>query len=314
MDISITFKDIYQKHFIFVVKNKSKRLKQFYLFIILLLGCILHSVAQHADTSKTSSDTTATKPFITALTPLQKILNDNIYLNTRTTSVSLAERPKNTTNENAVFYILAGLVFLFGIIKTIYARYFSTLFRVFFNSSLRQSQLTDQLIQAKLPSLFFNTVFVLAGGLYVYFLMQRVVTNNKLIDWMLMAGCVLAFIIIYLIKFFSVKFIGWVTGYNSEADTYIFIVFLISKIIGICLLPIIVVLAFSNIAIMNVVVILSFILVGVMLLFRFIRSFSLLQHKLKISRFHFLLYIFSLEILPLLLIYKAVELLINKKL
>lgn len=296
-------------------------MKQIYLFIILWLGCILPAVAQledtakaFADTAKIYADTIAAKPFITALNPLQQILKENIYLNSGTASVSLAGRPKKATNENAVFYILAGLVFLFGIIKTIYARYFSTLFRVFFNSSLRQSQLTDQLMQAKLPSLFFNTIFVLAGGLYVYFLMQRVVANSKMIDWILMAGCILVVIIIYLIKFFSVKFIGWVTGYDSEADTYIFIVFLISKIIGICLLPIIVVLAFSKIAIMNVVVILSFILVGVMLLFRFIRSFSLLQHKLKISRFNFLLYIFSLEILPLLLIYKAVELFISKKL
>ena len=289
-------------------------MKQIYLFIILWLGCILPSEAQLADTAKASTDTIAVKPLLTALTTLQQILKENIYLNTSTTSVSLAERPKKTTSENAVFYILAGLVFLFGIVKTIYARYFSTLFRVFFNSSLRQSQLTDQLMQAKLPSLFFNTIFVLAGGLYVYFLMQSVVANSKVIDWILMAGCVMAFIIIYLIKFFAVKFVGWLTGFNSEADTYIFIVFLISKIIGICLLPVIVVLAFSNIAIMNVVVILSFILVGVMLLFRFIRSFSLLQHKLKISRFHFLLYIFSLEILPLLLIYKAVELFISKKL
>ena len=289
-------------------------MKQINLFIILWLGFILSADAQIADTAKASADTIAAKPLVTELTPLQQILKENIYLNTRTTSVSLAEKPKKAANENAVFYILAGLIFLFGIVKTIYARYFSTLFRVFFNSSLRQSQLTDQLMQAKLPSLFFNIVFVLAGGLYVYFLMQRVVDNSRLTDWMLMAGCVLAFIIIYLIKFFSVKFIGWVTGYNSEADTYIFIVFLISKIIGICLLPIIVVLAFSNMAIINVVVILSFILVGLMLLFRFIRSFSLLQHKLKINRFHFILYIFSLEVLPLLLIYKAVELFISKKL
>ena len=226
----------------------------------------------------------------------------------------MAVNTKQRASDNFIFYILAGLIFLFGIFKTIYSRYYSTLFRVFFNSSLRQSQLTDQLMQAKLPSLFFNLIFVMSAGLYVYLLLKRLNENNAAVRWDILGIAVLACTIIYFIKFISIKFIGWITGYTIEADTYIFIVFLINKIIGICLLPVLVILAFSDININNIVIAISLVMVGVMLLFRFIRSFSLLQHKLKISRFHFLLYIFSLEILPVLLIYKAVELFISKNL
>jgi hypothetical protein len=169
-------------------------------------------------------------------------------------------------------------------------------------------------VQAKLPSLFFNIIFVISGGLYVYLLLQRISYESVSVKWLYLLGCVAAFIVVYFVKFFSVKFIGWVSGLNAEAETYIFIVFLINKIIGICLLPVIVVVAFSDIVVINAAIVASIVFIGVMLLFRFIRSFSLLQHKLKISRFHFLLYIFSLEILPLILIYKAVELFISKKL
>ncbi|RYD82001.1 MAG: DUF4271 domain-containing protein, partial [Sphingobacteriales bacterium] len=87
-----------------------------------------------------------------------------------------------------------------------------------------------------------------------------------------------------------------------------------NKIIGICLLPVIIILAFSDPGLVRVVSVISFILVGMMLLFRFFRSYGLLQHKLKIDRFHFALYIFSFEILPLAIIYKAAELFIMKKL
>lgn len=289
-------------------------LKQYYFSIILLLVLIFPAQAQPGDSARAIQDTLITVPAIKSLSPLEKLLNENKYLNSSTKPVSLAERPKKRENETGIFYILAGLMFLFGIIKTVYGRYFSTLFRVFFNSSLRQSQLTDQLIQAKLPSLFFNMIFVLASGLYIYILWQRLNNEPYVIKWTYLSGCVMAFILIYMVKFFAIKFIGWITGLNSEADTYIFIVFLINKIIGICLLPIIVILAFSETIIINAVLVLSVTFIGVMLLLRFIRSFSLLQHKLKISRFHFLLYIFSLEILPLILIYKAVELFISKKL
>lgn len=270
--------------------------------------------AQVLDTVGIQTDTLSVSSGSRSSSPLEKILDGNSLLNSKGRAVSLAERPKNRENETEIFYLIAGLLFLFGILRTIYSRYFSTLFRVFFNSSLRQSQLTDQLIQAKLPSLFFNLLFVLSGGLYVYLILHRVGNQPYSAKWLYISGCVAAFIVIYFIKFFSVKFIGWVTGFNTEADTYIFIVFLINKIIGICLLPIIIIVAFSDPVITNIVLVISLVFIGVMLLFRFIRSFGLLQHRLKISRFHFLLYIFSLEILPLILIYKAVELFISKKL
>lgn len=289
-------------------------MKQLYLSLFFLLVFVYNGLAQPTDTTIVRADSARTALIIKAPTALENLLEENTYVNSKAKPVEVLQRLKTRENETAIFYVMAGLLFLFGIIKTVYSRYFSTLFRVFFNTSLRQSQLTDQLIQAKLPSLFFNLIFVLAGGMYAYLLLQRLIDGDPSIHWFLLLGCVLALIAIYIVKFFAVKFIGWITGYNAEADTYIFIVFLINKIIGVCLLPIVVILAFSDLFLTNIVLVFSLVFIGIMLLFRFVRSFGLLQHKLKISRFHFLLYIFSLEILPLILIYKVVELFITKKL
>lgn len=296
-------------------------LKQFYL-ILLLLFIFYGAFAQQADTTlpvkdsillplKDSVSGSAVQPRVS---PLDELLATNRYLNSKGTPVSLTVRTRKVNDQDPLFYLLAGLIFFFGIIRTIYARYFSTLFRVFFNSSLRQSQLTDQLQQSNLPSLFFNLIFLMAGGFYAYFLLQRLSTDEYRINWVLLGSCVAIFMIIYFIKFLTLKFVGWVTGYKQEADTYIFVIFLINKIIGICLLPVIVILSFSPFSIVNIVIILSYLLIGVMLLLRFFRSYGLLQHKLKVSRFHFFLYIFSIEILPLMLIYKAVNVFIVKML
>ena len=272
-------------------------------------------LAQVTDTLLPAKDTLQLQqPVPVAVSPLQQILKDNKYLNSQSEPVSLLIRKRTPIPENTVFYILAGLLFFFGIIKTIYSRYFSTLFRVFFNSSLRQNQLTDQLMQAKLPSLFFNLVFLVSASFYVYFLLQNGYFNSRQFSWTLLLACLGGFAIIYAGKYLALKFFGWITGFNSEADTYIFIVFLINKIIGICLLPVIIILAFSDPSVVKIVIGISLILTGIMLILRFIRSYSLLQHKLKVSRFHFILYIFSFELLPLAIIYKAAELFIMKKL
>ena len=52
--------------------------------------------------------------------------------------------------------------------------------------------------------------------------------------------------LIYLVKYCALKFTGWVTGLKEITNTYVFVIFLINKIIGIFLVPFIVILAFSE--------------------------------------------------------------------
>lgn len=245
---------------------------------------------------------------------MEALLAEHQYLNTKSKPVAFAMKRRNANDLDALFYVFFGLLFLFAILRAVYKRYFSTLFTVFFNSSLRQSQLTDQLIQAKLPSLLYNFVFVLAGSLYIYLLIELPFTAANKLNWWLMGYCMIAIIGVYITKFLTIKFIGWATGYQQESNLYLFVVFLINKVTGIFLLPVLVILAFSSPAIVSVMVVISFVVVGLLFLLRYFRAYGLLQHRIKVSRFHFFLYVFSIEILPLLLIFKAVNVFILKNL
>ncbi len=238
----------------------------------------------------------------------------NKLLNTDDTPVSLAVQVKKERSEESLFYLITGMVLLLAFLKYFYNRYFTNLFRVFFNTSLRQSQLTDQLLQAKLPSLLFNLFFVISGGLYVYMLLshyQMIPEENKIV---LFLSSVAILGLIYLVKFCTLKFTGWITGLTDVTNTYVFIVFLINKIIGIFLVPFIVILSFADLAIVKVAVLISLMSIGIFLLLRFFRSYGLLQNQLKISRFHFILYIIGIEILPLLLIYRGLMFYLSKNL
>lgn len=245
---------------------------------------------------------------------LNKILNDNIYLNSKGKPSTLIESPRKIVSKDIIFYALAIIVLLFAILKFLYPRYFSNLFRVFFNTSLRQSQLTDQLLQAKLPSLFFNIFFLIIGGWYLYLLLIFFGKTDNYVEWQILIICAASLLTIYLVKFSILKFTGWVTGYKQEADTYIFIIFLINKIVAICLTPLIIIIAFSDKSMVNVAIIISFIMIAVMILMRFFRSYSLLQNRLKVSRFHFFIYIIGIEIIPLLVIYKLALIFMSKSL
>jgi hypothetical protein len=294
------------------VAQMTIRLKLITLLFSLFLLVQLRANAQVVDTATIRSDSLIMAAPQRMVSAQSTLVAENIYLNSKATPVALAIRPRKMAGEDGYFYLLLGITLLFGIAKAGYSRYFANLFRVFFNSSLRQSQLTDQLVQDQLPSLVFNFMFVLCGGLYLYFLIRFYGMVSISVDWKLMGLCVMLFAAVYFVKYLTLKFTGWLTGYKQEADIYTFIIFLINKIIGICLLPVVIVLAFSERQVASVFVLASAILVGLLLLMRFYRSYGLLEARIKVSRFHFFLYIFSVEILPLFIIYKAAVLFLNK--
>jgi hypothetical protein len=238
----------------------------------------------------------------------------NKVLNSDAEPVSLAVRLKKEKDQDSTFYLITGIVLLLALFKFFNDRYFTNMFRVFFNTSLRQSQLTDQLLQAKLPSMFFNFFFFISGGVYVYMLLlhYRLITEDN--KWILIFFSMGILALIYLVKYCTLKFTGWVSGLQEVTDTYVFIIFLINKIIGIFLVPFIVILAFSESSIVRIAALISLMSIGILLLLRFFRSYGLLQNQLKISRFHFMLYLTGIELLPLLLIYKGLMVYLSKNL
>jgi Domain of unknown function (DUF4271) len=237
----------------------------------------------------------------------------NKLLNVDTEPVSLAVSLKKGRSNDAFFYLVAILVLLLAFLKYFYGRYFANLFRVFFNTSLRQNQITDQLLQAKLPSFLFNIFFVISGGIYTYLLLAHYGLFKPDDRWIAVFSSIVLMGLLYFIKYCTLKFTGWITGLTEVVDIYVFVIFLINKIIGIFLVPFIVILAFSDTQIVAIATLVSVICIGIFLLLRFFRSYGLIQNQLKISKFHFLLYIISLEILPLMLIYKGLMIYLTKK-
>jgi hypothetical protein len=242
---------------------------------------------------------------------LQALLSENRFLNINSKPIASTNHLKRKTSQDFLFYLMLSVMFLLAFFRLFYQRYFKNLFRVFFNTSLRQSQLTDQLLQAKLASLFFNLFFTITGGIYVYFLLRYFnwIKPDRMIT--LMSACVICFALIYLGKFIVLKFTGWLTGYKEVTNTYLFIIFLINKILGVLLVPVIIIMAFSASFLVKWVVTLSLLFIALLLLLRFFRSYGLLQNQLKVSRLHFLLYILGTEVVPLLLIYKGLMILVS---
>lgn len=211
---------------------------------------------------------------------------------------------KKWQGKEALFYAIIALLIFFALVRNGFSRYIGDLFKTYFQTTVKQKQSKELLMQNPLASLLMNLFFVLSIGMFLTLLLQYFKLGLDYNFWLLYLYCVLGLICIYAIKFISLKFFGWIFQVTESTDAYIFIVFATNKIIGIVLLPFLVFLAFTHGVINQAAMSLSIMVVLGLIVYRFFLSYVSVRRQIRISFFHFILYLLAFEVIPLLLINK----------
>jgi len=220
--------------------------------------------------------------------------------------VSDIELPHMYVSKTADFYLLLFLCLMLGLIRFMDTRYFINLWRAFWNPTLSNRQLKEQLQGAGLPNLLMNIFFAFASGAYIYYVVKFFTPHHSgvipasLLIIMLIAGTG----IIYLAKYAAVRFSGWAFRVEGITDHYLFNVFLINKVLAVTLIPFIIILAFADHEWAQQVVFISFVASGILLLNRYIRSWQVFGSFFQYSKFHFFVYLCASELLPLAVLMK----------
>ena len=235
----------------------------------------------------------------------RKILSENTFFNFLGKPQLQLMEERKPVSEDGLFYLLAGIVLYFALIKVFFAKYLDYVISLFFRGSMRQQQIREQLLQTPLPSLLLNILFVLSGGLYICFLLQYYQFAPGVNFWLLYGYSAAFVTTLYLAKFFILKTTGWIFNISKATDTYIFIVYMANKMLGILFLPLIIIIAFSSAATKEITITISYCMLALILLYRVIASYPAIRAEIKVSIFYFFLYLCAFEIAPLLLIYKV---------
>lgn len=236
----------------------------------------------------------------------QQVMTHHPFFDFVSRPVAVPSQYRRFEGKELLFYVVISLVLLFALLRLAFAKYVYDLFRVFFRTTLKQRQIREQLMQTPLPSLVFNIFFIATGGLYSTFLLFHYFEYRPVENfWLLYLYCAAALSAIYLIKFIGLKILGWMFNIRQAADSYIFIVFIINKVIGIFLLPFLVLLAFTEDPIYSVALVLSWAGLACLFLYRFVLGLTVVRNEVKFNLFHFILYIAAVEVAPLFLIYRV---------
>jgi hypothetical protein len=265
------------------------------------INYVLDSLKKPTDTLPDS--TVILSPLVAAVD--SALLAKNPYINSQSKAVSLPEQPRSTRGKEFLFYVLCLVLLILGLFRTFFTGYFKNLFRVYFNTSLRQTQLSDQLQQATLPSLILNIFFSITTGIYIWLLFNFYHPPRLFNGRALLPFCILSVAVLYFVKFCILKFMGWVSDVQESTNGYIFAIFLVNKITGIFLVPVIILLAFINRQWLPAIVNVSFMIIALLFLSRYVKSYGAIERKIPLNPFHFILYIAGAEIIPLFILYKV---------
>jgi hypothetical protein len=206
-------------------------------------------------------------------------------------------------NFDGRFYLIIGMLFYLAFIKVTFPKYFSNVFQLIFQSPIRQKQTREQLQQNNLASLFSNILFILNASIFV----SLIAIKNGWVDLTLyscIAYSAVGFTALYLFKFLFLWLSGWLFSQREAIGNYSFIVFLTNKAMGVFLIPAILLLAFSPPTVQDFAYNSALIIISILFVYRYLISFSIVRASLKVSAFHFFLYLCTCEVLPMLVLYK----------
>ncbi|MCX8020713.1 MAG: DUF4271 domain-containing protein [Chitinophagaceae bacterium] len=214
-------------------------------------------------------------------------------------------KPKTTLSEKEIlFYVFLILLLILGIFRTGFSNYYEALFKYFFRTTLKQRQIREQLMKLSFPSLFLNVFFVITGGMYIGFLLKYFEVSENFSLWQLFGFGAGILTVVLLTKFIILHLTGWLFQIQQPVRTYIFIVFIVYKLLGIFLVPFLIFFALSEKKLFPVVMSLSWCMVGGLFFYRYVLAFPVFYKYIKVNLFHFFLYILAFELAPLLIIFK----------
>ena len=206
-------------------------------------------------------------------------------------------------------WIFYSFLFLF-LLAALLAKYSNGLLRklwkIYVNDGFIYRQSKDQMAQQPIVTISLNFLFILSSGLFVFFGMGWNFEFKGDVRWMILIASFLIIGFVYLFKHIFFKILGWAFGQEEAFDDYLFVVFLNNKLAGLIFLFSSFIMAFSDQGSSSLIFKLTLFLIGLMLMYRFLRGYQVFSRQSRIGFFTLLLAFLSLELIPSAVIIKFI--------
>ncbi len=219
------------------------------------------------------------------------------------------EGTKDNYNFKPTGWILGIIIisiFIFAWIKLFFNKNYRTIIKSGYNYNYSVKLFKEANSGSKRVSSILNLIFILNTSVFIYLFTGYLNIKLPITDFTLIGFLILSIAIMYSIKYLVIKTIGFVFSSDSIASEYLSNIWLFNKLLGISLFPIIITLPYINPSIKTPLAYIGLTIIFIFFIIRIIRSFQIV-FKIKLSIIYWILYLCTLEILPVLVLSKIVN-------
>ncbi|MDP4207496.1 MAG: DUF4271 domain-containing protein [Bacteroidota bacterium] len=219
-------------------------------------------------------------------------------------------RERSESSLDWIPLILLLTLFIFSWMKILYQKYIFQVISGIINYQASVRLYRERNVLFQNMSIGLNLIFSLNVGLLIFFFIQyfklpQVYSNDTICIAIYNFGIIL----IINIKTVIIRIIGYLFQKQDEFHEYVHNINLYNKNIGLFLFPVVILFPYIADQIKPAVIWAGLLIWGIMILFRTIRGFQIIIRK-EVSPFYLILYLCTVEILPVLILIKLTATLI----
>jgi hypothetical protein len=221
--------------------------------------------------------------------------------------LGLSMREINHVNMDWLTILLLLVIVLLATVRVAYSKYIAHLFQSLVNYSTSFRMFREKNYTILHGAFRLDIIFYLTLSLFVYQVLgfigkERILVQTNFAFYGFTVLCVLLY---FLIKRIAYKVLGSIVESINETNEYLFNMDNYNRSLGLTLIPVVALINYYPAGNPAITVYLGLFMVAIYYLFLLQRGISILLRK-PASLFYLFLYLCTLEILPLLLIYKVV--------
>jgi hypothetical protein len=214
--------------------------------------------------------------------------------------VAIKEKPKAIK----LFWLFMILLGLLTIAITLFSKFLTSIYRAFLNDNILKLLQREQKGILDFPYLFFLFFFFFNAGIFAYQAIQYFLVGK------IAPGFLTVFIFVGLVAFaviskqFFLGLIAFIFPFDKELNQYSFTITIFSIILGLVLFPINLLVSFAPQGIAVGAIFAGLVIIGLVYIFRSFRGLFLAANYLAFHKFHFFIYLCTVEIAPALIFIK----------
>ena len=203
-----------------------------------------------------------------------------------------------------IFFVIVGMMVMLTLIFFLLRMVIRKSWEGFLNPNILSQMHRERSLSLQMPFLILYGFFIINAGIFAlvlckYFNIQIANTNGK--SLLICIGGIGSF---FILRHIVLSLLGYIFPVDKEASTYSFTITVFNIILGLLLVPMILFGVYAPSSMVSTLLPFFLILIGLVYLYLNLRGLLIANRYVFLHKFHFLLYICTVEIAPVMIVVK----------